>query len=112
MFARLRLAIPVSNNIIPMTPSRRAAKSALDEFLPERLFAPEVQREQRVGASNLNLLPPNEVRLDPVEQVHRSAPVKEPSGVQLWPMLAAAFVAFGVTLLALAVFSKYSYLAL
>ena len=102
----------MSNNIIPMTPSRRAAKSALDEFLPERAFAPDVQLARRREGADFGLIPPSEVQLDPIEQVQRPAPAKEPSAVQLWPMLAAAFVAFGVTLLALAVFSKYSYLTL
>ena len=90
-----------------LTPHREG-KSPLDEFLPETLFAPDVRPEPRDGGSNANVLSPNEVQLDPIEQLRQSLVATKPSTVQLWPMLAAGLVALGATLLAVALFSKYS----
>ena len=97
----------MSNKIIPMLTSDQDGKSPLDEFLPESLFAPEVRGDRRNDDSNANVLPPNEVQLDPIEQL-RLAVVTKPSTVQLWPMLAAGLVAVGVTMLALSIVSKYT----
>jgi hypothetical protein len=77
---------------------------ALDEFLPERVFNLGVRGDGDI--STIDLLSPDDVRLDPIERVHRSATVTAPS-VQLWPILAAGFVALGVTLLVLTIFAKY-----
>jgi hypothetical protein len=71
-------------------------------------------------------LSPNDLRLDPIEHVHDSPTVIKSVGasvgtkvgtsvgtrvgtksVQLWPMLAAGFVALGITLLVLTMFAKY-----
>jgi hypothetical protein len=79
---------------------------ALDEFLPERVFNLGVRGDGEGDISTIDLLSPNDVRLDPIERVHRSATVTAPS-VQLWPILAAGFVALGVTLLVLTIFAKY-----
>ncbi len=85
------------------TPSRA---HALDEFLPERLFDMGVRGDGERGSPIMYLLSPNDVQLDPMEHVHHPATVTAPS-VQLWPMLAAGFVALGVTLLVLTIFAKY-----
>ena len=83
---------------------RRA--NALDEFLPERVFDLGVRGDGERDISIVDLLSPNDVRLDPIEHVHHPATVAAPS-VQLWPMLAAGFVALGVTLLVLTIFAEY-----
>jgi hypothetical protein len=81
---------------------------ALEEFLPERVFNMGVRGNGNGGRdrSTIDLLSPDDVRLDPIEHVHNPATVTAPS-VQLWPMLAAGFVALGITLLVLTVFAKY-----
>jgi hypothetical protein len=93
------------------TPSRA---QALDEFLPERVFNLDVRRGDGERAiTTMDLLSPNDVRLDPIEHVHHSATAPPVGGrvggnaVQLWPLLAAGFVALGVTLLVLTIFAKY-----
>ena len=108
MFAQSRSTVVfVANNIIPM----RSGKSALDEFLPERVFTPDVRRDSRTDERRPDHLPATEILLDPIEQVARTVVVTKQSPVQLWPMLAAAFVALGVSLLVLALFAKYTHLA-
>ena len=102
----------MSNKIIPMLTPHRAGKSPLDEFLPETVLAPDVRPEHRDGSSNATVLSPNDVQLDPVEHLRQSLVTTKPSTVQLWPMLAAGLVAGGATLLAVAIFSKYSALGL
>ena len=95
-----------------MLTSHREGKSPLDEFLPEPVFASDVRRNDPSGSSNANVLSPNEVRLDPIEHLRQSLVATKPSTVQLWPMLAAGLVAVGATMLAVAIFSKYSVLGL
>jgi len=102
----------VSTRIIPMSARRR---DALDEFVSESTL-------QRVGAaharaSRVHPLPkvePLEVCLEPIEVIWKQATnvptTSEPSAkVQFWPMLAAALVAFGVSLLAVATITKYAH---
>jgi len=91
----------------PTTPGRAYA---LAEFLPERVFNLGVRGDGERGISTIDLLSPNEVRLDPIEDVHHPATVGASVGgnpVQLWPLLAAGFVALGVTLLVLTIFAKF-----
>ena len=87
-----------------MSTPTRTAKSALDQFLPERLFAPDAR--QTGGATPID---PAEVQLEAIE-VHRGPlPAAETpsSQVQAWPMFAAALVAIGVSLLAFAAFERF-----
>ena len=89
----------------------RSRALALDEFLPERVFDLGVHGDGEQDRSNMDLLSPNDVRLDPIGHVHHPpaagvSPVKENSA-QLWPMLAAGLVALGVSLLVLTMFAKY-----
>ena len=98
-----------------MTTPTRTAKSALDQFLPERIFAPNAQRNG--GATRIDA---GEVQIEPIEMFKQPAPatatpsnvtpstVTQTTRVQLWPMLAAALVAFGVALLAFAAFAKFN----
>ena len=95
------------SKIIPMTTTTRGERSALDEFLPEVTFTPQ----PAVDASAF--LDPADVRLDPIEPHNdlRVAPRRTDTGavqsdVQVWPMAAAACVALGVSLLALALFAR------
>jgi len=87
-----------------MTTPNRTAKSALDQFLPERLFSPDAR--QTGGATHID---PAEVQLETIEVYKQPAPaVNTPSSqVQAWPMFAAALVAIGVSLLAFAVFERF-----
>ena len=110
MFAQSRSTVVfVANNIIQMA-TPRSGKSALDEFLPERVFTPDVRRDSKRDGRRPDHLPATEILLEPIEQIARSAVVTKQSPVQLWPMLAAAFVALGVSLLVLALFAKYTHL--
>ena len=70
-----------------------SGKNALDEFLPE---------------IDLHLAP-QEVRLGKIEVLARSAAPASPSSIQLWPMLAAALVAMGVSMLALAFLTQVGF---
>ena len=111
MFAQSRSTVVfVANNIIQMA-TPRSGKSALDEFLPERVFTPDVRRDSRTDGRRPDHIPATEILLDPIEQVASTVVVTKQSPVQLWPMLAAAFVALGVSLLVLALFAKYTHLA-
>jgi hypothetical protein len=96
--------LTVSNKIIPMS-THRAGRSALDEFLPERALAPQ-QRNGSGTHAGPEPLAANEIQIDPIESFPAPIAMK-PSPVQLWPMLAAALVALGASLLALAVFAKF-----
>jgi hypothetical protein len=100
----------VSNNIIPITTAQRAR--ALDQFLPERMFAADAQHT--AGATPID---PSEVHLEPivprrasVQSIARPPVVPPSSQVQPWPMLAAAMVAIGVSLLAFAAFARFGHL--
>jgi hypothetical protein len=81
--------------------TQRSGKSALDEFLPELIFAPDATNTQA------HHLPATEILLDPIDRVAGSAAAGS-SAVQIWPMLAAGFVALGVSMMVLALFLKYS----
>jgi hypothetical protein len=96
----------MSQRTIQITTPQRSGKQALDEFLPERLFDLGVRGDGERDRSIMELLSPNDVRLDPIEHVDHPATVTAPS-VPLWPMLAAGLVALGVSLLVLTMFAKY-----
>jgi hypothetical protein len=83
-----------------MTSTHRAGKSALDQFLSESVFTPHTRDEidQYVA--------PADVELDSIDTIAQSATPASSSSVQMWPMLAAALVAIGVAMLALAVFAR------
>src|SRR5690242_14327806 len=84
---------------------------ALDEFLPERAFNLGVRGNGERDGSIEVLLSPDDIRLDPIGHVHHPptavAPPVGENAVQLWPMLAAGFIALGISLLALTMFAKY-----
>ena len=104
----------MSNNIISMNNGpRRPTHSALDEFLSEsaiqRVSGPD--RKPRVDPQPP--VEPMEVVLEPIEVIWQQSATttqKAASPVQIWPMLAAALVALGVSLLALALLAKYMHL--
>jgi len=94
----------VSNNSNPKVIAPRA-QSALNQFLPELMFDANTQHAA---------IDPSEVQLEAIVPRRASAaspanpPVMPPSSqVQPWPMLAAAMVAIGVSLLAFAAFAKF-----
>jgi hypothetical protein len=91
----------VSHQTIVLT-TRATGKSALDEFLPEWLFV-SAQGNPEEPVSHLQI-PPGEIRLDPVETLGQRA--QGNGSVQLWPMVSAACVALGASLVALAVFAR------
>jgi hypothetical protein len=106
MFAQcLSNGLFVSNKIIPMTQPRRAA-SALNEF-PSEL---ELRRE------TLNIhIDPREIHLEPVGSDPQlvAAPlgrsvVESSQTAQFWPMLAAALVGIGATIVGLAALSRFA----
>ena len=83
--------------------------SALDQFLPERMFA--VHAKDTAGATPID---PAEVHIEPIESLGAAAeppvlPRVTPPGSheQVWPMVAAAMVAIGVSLLAFAAFARF-----
>lgn len=85
-----------------------AGKNALDEFLPESVFTPEVPRIRGERRGEIELyVAPDEVELDPIDSIAPSA-----ASVQMWPMLAAALVAIGVSMLAMAAFERFGFSAL
>jgi hypothetical protein len=91
-----------------MTTMHGAGKNALDEFLPESVFTaalPNIRGPLR-GAIELYVAA-EDVQLDSIEAVAQSATPASSSSVQLWPMLAAALVAIGVSMLALAAFARF-----
>jgi hypothetical protein len=93
--------------------SHVAGKSALDEFLPESALASEISRFRGEPRGAIDLfVSAQDIQLDPIEVVARRAPGTNSSSVQLWPMLAAAFVALGVSMLALAAFARFGVSAL
>jgi hypothetical protein len=92
--------------------SHVAGNSALDEFLPESALASEISRFRGEPHGAIDLfVSAQDIQLDPIEVVARRAPGTN-SSVQLWPMLAAAFVALGVSMLALAAFARFGVSAL
>jgi hypothetical protein len=93
----------VSNNSNPKVIAPRA-QCALSQFLPELMFDANTQHAA---------IDPSEVQLEPIVPQRAAAPSPHPpvmptsSQVQPWPMLAAAMVAIGVSLLAFAAFVKF-----
>ena len=75
-----------------------ARKNALEEFLPESIF--------KHGEADL-YVSPEEVRLDPIDALAQSE--ASANSVQIWPMLAAALVAIGVSMLAMAAFARFGF---
>ena len=100
----------MSNKIVPINVSSRADRSALDDFLPEIAVQTASRPEGR--DTHLDL---SEVRLEPVTAIDEFAqPETQPMSttnqstkVQFWPMLAAACVVLGISLLALALFARF-----
>jgi hypothetical protein len=107
----------VSNNIIPMNEPHRPAENALDEFLSESAIqrVNESDRHQRRIESKIPV-EPIEVVLEPIQVIWKQTSNAQPQGttgsspVEIWPMLAAALVTLGVSLLALALFARYTHL--
>ncbi len=96
----------MSNKIIQMASPRRRVTSALDEFLPEL----DVD-----GAAPRAHIDPREIHLEPIgfhaqplEQPLSPIVVESSKGAQLWPMLAAALVGIGATILAFAGFARFA----
>ena len=93
--------------------SHGAGKSALDEFLPESALASEISRFRGEPRGAIDLfVSAEDVQLEPIEVLTRRPPRANSSSVQLWPMLAAALVAIGVSMLALAAFARFGISAL
>lgn len=85
-----------------------AGKNALDEFLPESVFTPDVSRIRGELRGEL-LVAPDDVQLDPIDAIARSAVPANSSSVQMWPMLAAALVAIGVSMLVMGAFARFGF---
>ena len=82
----------------------RTGRSALDEFLPEV--------DLRHAGRNIHV-DPREIHLEPLgaglQPVEAPlAPIMVESSAQFWPMLAAALVGIGATILGLAAFSRFA----
>ena len=90
-----------------------AGKSALDQFLPESAFTAEVPRIRGELRGEIELfVDPDEVQLESIDVIARSTKAASSSSVQMWPMLAAALVAIGVSMLAMAAFARFGFSAL
>ena len=88
-------------------------RDALDEFLPETTSTADVVRHRGEQCGEIDLfISPQEVQVDPLDAIARSAAPANSSSVQLWPMLAAALVAIGVTMLAMAALATFGSSAL
>ena len=81
--------------------SVRPVRSALEEFLPEL--------DLQHSAQNIHV-DPREIHLEPVGPISESvlaSHAEDNAQAQLWPMLAAALVGIGVTLLGFAAYSRF-----
>ena len=87
-----------------MTSTHGAGKNALDEFLSESVFTTHTRGPLR-GEIELYVAP-EDVRLDSIDAIAQSTTAAK-STVQIWPMLAAALVAIGVSILAMAAFARF-----
>lgn len=89
-----------------MTATQPPGRSALDEFLPE-LDVRRESRHTRVDPADVHIEP---VSFLPEQGEAPLAPivVESAARAQLWPMLAAAFVGIGVTILALVAFARFA----
>jgi hypothetical protein len=84
--------------------STSGGKSPLDAFLPEAAF------KARVGESRDEAyIEPAEVQLDPVEAVGKSPMPSKAGTIEIWPMIAAALIAIGVSMLAMAAVAKFGF---
>lgn len=100
----------VSNKTVPINLSSCAERTALDDFLPEAAIKPVPRSESREG-----LVDRRDITLDPVTAIDEFAQpettpmstIDQPTKVQFWPMLAAACVVLGISLLALALFARF-----
>ena len=95
------------HKIIPMASTPRNGRSALDEFLPERVFANDNGKGSSIDPADIEL---DAIQTFPEPVRHdAAAPPDTSSRVQLWPMIAAAFVAIGASILALLAFARFGY---
>lgn len=90
----------MSDHVAPARVAHKG-KCALDEFLPEHLIG----RQGPAVVTHLRM-DPRDVQLEPIERL-RTPSGRSSRQEQLWPMLAAALVALGVSVIALAVFASY-----
>lgn len=105
----------MSNKVVAVMHSSDDVRSALDQFLSEA----ELERRARradpvitVDRGNV-FLDPREVKLDALEagarttrSMSHSPEFTNVTKAQLWPMLAAAFVALGVTMIILSTLAR------
>ena len=95
----------MSNKIIQMASPRRVT-SALDEFLPE-LDVHDAAPRAHIDPREIHLEPIG-FHPHPVEQPLSPIAVESSRRAQFWPMLAAALVGIGATILAFAGFSRFA----
>jgi hypothetical protein len=90
-----------------------AGMNALDEFLPESVFTQEAPTIRGVLRGGIELyVAPAEIQLDAMDVIAPSAAPTNSSAVQAWPMLAAALVAIGVSMIAMAAFARFGFTTL
>jgi hypothetical protein len=82
------------------------AKTALNEFLPEAAFTADISEP---GSKPHLHVAPDELVLEPIEAGARPAVQPNSSTVEMWPMVAAALVAIGVSMLAMAAIAKFGF---
>ena len=88
-----------------MTTTTPKAGSALDQFLPEHMFAVHMQTVLIDPAEvQLEAFAPGDATAESPTRPHVAPPSSQ---VQAWPMLSAAMVAIGISLLAFAAFAKF-----
>ncbi len=103
----------MSDKIVPMTVSTRAGRNALDEFLPEIAVERDQTRRRHPhvdgGDIDLDTVEPSGDTIEVFAQPElRTVPTVDSSAnVQFWPMIAAACVVLGISLLALALFARF-----
>jgi hypothetical protein len=105
LLKRKRLVF-LPDNIMLNTTADRVGKSALDEFLPE-LNAQRDNREYRIDPADIHLEP---IAFQRERAMTSHPPTTTDPGAQLWPMLAAALVGIGVSILAFAAYARFSQL--
>ena len=91
----------MSKNIVPLSENPRD-KSPLEQFFPERALALKRRPGSGDDVDPDIHLAASEVRIEPLEQPARTSP-------ELWPMVAAGFVAIGVSILAFAAVAMLGY---
>ena len=90
-----------------MASTHGAGKNALDEFLSESVFTPAAHTRGPLRGEIELYVAPEDVQLDSIDAIAQPATPANSSSVQMWPMLAAALVAIGVAMLALAAFARF-----